>query len=105
MPKVRIVDLIGVLRETIGNGHDKVEHIGPKPGEKLYEELLTSEEEARTLEMPDMFAVLPAFRFKEIDFTYPEAKPLRSAGVHSSESGPFMSRENIAGFLRSIGLV
>ncbi|MDZ7681667.1 MAG: SDR family NAD(P)-dependent oxidoreductase [Fodinibius sp.] len=36
--------------------------IGSKPGEKLYEELINDEETRRTIELPQYFAVIPAFQ-------------------------------------------
>lgn len=42
--------------------HDKeIKVIGKKPGEKLYEELLSEEECGRTIEIQDFYVVMPAF--------------------------------------------
>lgn len=68
MPVVRIADLakamIIELAPVYGYSHDDIgiKAIGAKPGEKLYEELMSPEETRRTLELRDYFAVLPAFR-------------------------------------------
>lgn len=87
MPIVRIADLAqamitelapqyGYLPEEI-----KLEIIGSKPGEKLYEELMNDEETRRTVELPKYFVVLPAFKsvYEEIDYSYPDMN--QSVGI------------------------
>jgi len=79
MPVIRIVDLATVMIETLAPefGHKpediKIEYIGVKAGEKMYEELLNSEEIVRTKELQNHFVTLPAFRFmfEDIDYFYP----------------------------------
>jgi FlaA1/EpsC-like NDP-sugar epimerase len=79
MPVVRIEDLAQVMVRELApqHGHDpltvKIEVIGSKPGEKLYEELMNDEETRRTLELPDYFVVLPAFQslYETIEYDYP----------------------------------
>lgn len=67
MPVIRIADLatamIRILAPKFGRKVDdiNVEIIGKKPGEKLYEELMTDEETSRALELQDLFVVKPAF--------------------------------------------
>jgi FlaA1/EpsC-like NDP-sugar epimerase len=78
MPVIRITDLAQVMIEELAPryGHDSknisIEIIGCKPGEKLYEELMSQEETSRTLELPRYFAVLPAFRgfYKSVNYEY-----------------------------------
>ncbi|MDA8085138.1 MAG: polysaccharide biosynthesis protein, partial [Nitrospiraceae bacterium] len=45
---------------------------GAKPGEKLYEELMSQEEVSRSLELGDMFVITPAFKsiYQSIDYSY-----------------------------------
>jgi len=49
-----------------------IEEVGVKPGEKLYEELMNSEEMRRSIELEDYFVVIPAFRniYSETEFQY-----------------------------------
>ncbi len=67
MPVIRIKDLAEVMIEELAPryGHDsqnvRIEVIGCKPGEKLYEELMTEEETRRTLELEKYFVIRPAF--------------------------------------------
>ncbi len=78
MPVVRIVDLADVMIEELSeqNGYKpqdiKIQIIGAKSGEKMYEELLNEEEIRRTFELDLYFVVLPAFKsvYKSVNYTY-----------------------------------
>lgn len=67
MPIIRIKDLAEVMIDELAPIYNrrpqdiKVEIIGAKPGEKMYEELMSQEETRRTWELDRYFAVLPAF--------------------------------------------
>ena len=68
MPVIRIRDLAAVMIQELAPnyGHRPeeiaVEVIGFKPGEKIFEELMSYEEVRRTVELERYFAVLPAYR-------------------------------------------
>jgi FlaA1/EpsC-like NDP-sugar epimerase len=78
MPVIRIKDLADVMIETLAPqyGHRpadiSIEIIGSKPGEKMYEELMSQEETRRSLELPLYFSVLPAFKglYRSIHYDY-----------------------------------
>jgi FlaA1/EpsC-like NDP-sugar epimerase len=78
MPVVRIEDLaqamIQELASRYGRKADDIEtvEIGVKPGEKLFEELMSHEETGRAVELDHYFSVLPAFRgiYHEISYDY-----------------------------------
>ncbi len=80
MPVVRIEDLARVMVEELAPqyGHDSndvnIQVIGTKPGEKLYEELMSDEEMRRSVELKNYFSVLPAFRgfYGRIAYEYEE---------------------------------
>ena len=66
MPAIRIVDLAHALINLMNERHklnytQKVTEIGIKPGEKLYEELMTDEEKHRSCELSDFYSVAPTF--------------------------------------------
>ena len=63
MPIMKIVDLANAVIKEHKNGNDgyKIEIIGSKPGEKLYEELMSDEETRRSIELDQYFIVKPAF--------------------------------------------
>lgn len=68
MPTVNISDLAEVLIEELAQKHGhkpediSIEIIGPKPGEKMYEELMTEDEASRSLEREDMFIIIPEIK-------------------------------------------
>lgn len=76
MPVVRIEDLakamINILAPRYGMSPREIEviEIGSKPGEKLYEELMSDEETRRSLELESYFCVTPAFKGIYADITY-----------------------------------
>jgi len=79
MPVISIMDLAKVMIELLAPvyGYDAenitIETVGCKPGEKLYEELMSDEETRRAVELERYFSVLPAYRgiYREIEYTYP----------------------------------
>ncbi|MFA5371211.1 MAG: polysaccharide biosynthesis protein [Sideroxydans sp.] len=94
MPVVRIADLARALIEELapryGYTPDNIEitEIGTKPGEKLYEELMSPEETRRALELKKYFSVLPAFRgiYHDIQYDYLDI-------VSASVTNPYVSAE------------
>ncbi len=78
MPVARISDLAEVLIETMAPVFGRkpsdimTVEIGAKPGEKLYEELMSDEEVSRSMELEDMFVITPAFKsiYQSIDYSY-----------------------------------
>jgi FlaA1/EpsC-like NDP-sugar epimerase len=80
MPVVRIRDLARVMIHTLAPVYGykpediEVVQIGVKPGEKLYEELMSLEETRRAVELRSYFCVLPAFRglYRDITYDYPD---------------------------------
>ena len=79
MPAVRIKDLAEVMIETFAPRFKKkpediqISNIGAKPGEKLYEELVSDEETRRSWELERYFVVLPALAsmHRSVEYDYP----------------------------------
>jgi len=113
MPVVRIEDLAQAMIEELAPRHGRdprqieIELIGPKPGEKMYEELMSSEEVRRAVELPAYFAILPAFlpTGRSIVYDYPNAVRDRPVDVYTSASSPAMSREELRRYLREHGFL
>jgi FlaA1/EpsC-like NDP-sugar epimerase len=65
MPSLRVKDLAEVMVEELAPKHGyepgsiEIQNIGKRPGEKIYEELMTSYEAEYAYENEDMFIVLP----------------------------------------------
>jgi FlaA1/EpsC-like NDP-sugar epimerase len=107
MEVVSILDLAQVMIELLAPhyGHDpakiNIEIIGAKPGEKMYEELLSFEEVQRSVELEEMFVVLPAFRaiYHDIDYTYPHDTGSKVDRPYISEQEGKMTMSAIKDFL------
>jgi FlaA1/EpsC-like NDP-sugar epimerase len=92
MPVIRIKDLAEVMIDELAprygfNPQDiEITVIGSKPGEKMYEELMSLEETRRAIELKKYFTVPPAFRsiYKNIEYTYPDI-------VSTSVTNPYNS--------------
>ena len=93
MPVVRILDLAKAMIELLApkygyktSGIEIVE-IGQKPGEKLYEELMSNEEVRRSLELKNYFSILPAFRgiYKKIKYDYKDIQNTKIDKAYISE--------------------
>ena len=84
----------------------KTELIGTKPGEKLYEELMTEEEAKRALETEDMFIVFP--EMKELPHSDKTSYPSVSEAevrAYTSEDEKHLSKGEIRKFLHKENLI
>ena len=107
MPVISIVDLAEVMIEMLapGYGHKpgdiQIKVVGAKPGEKLYEELLSQEETARSLELVSTFVVLPAFKalYHSIDYTYPDVLSESVDKPYVSSTENKFSKKQLAAYL------
>lgn len=59
MPGVSITDLADVMIEKLGTKDTKIEYIGIRPGEKLYEILVSKNESPRAVIDGDYYVILP----------------------------------------------
>ncbi len=107
MPVIRIEDLAEVMIQELapvyGYKPDQIEivEIGTKPGEKLYEELMSNEETRRALELEKYFVVLPAFRgmYKQINYDYEGLVSDTVTNPYNSANETAMSQEALREFL------
>jgi len=103
MPVARIQDLTEVMVQELAGNPDAIEIkvIGSKPGEKLYEELMNDEETRRTVELPDYFAVLPAFKgvYESIVYEYPDMGSVGVDDPYNSSIQPAMSKKELRTYL------
>jgi FlaA1/EpsC-like NDP-sugar epimerase len=106
MPVIQIADLARVMIDELAPQHGfdatkmPVTEIGSKPGEKLYEELMSDEETRRTVELTEMFAVLPAFRsvYEDIAYDYPDLINATVTDPYISSPANAMSVEDLRDF-------
>ena len=113
MPIIRIEDLAMVMIEELAPLYRckpekiKVVETGRKPGEKLYEELMSQEETRRAVELKEYFAILPAFRgiYRNINYDYQGIMSDSVDKAYISEEGPFMTRKELKTFLKENNLL
>lgn len=113
MPAISIKSLAEVMIEKLAPVRNKgsrsypLVKIGAKPGEKLYEELMSSEETGRAMELRDYFVVLPAFRgiYKNIVYTYEDVKSETVTDPYISANQELMGKPELVGFLENWGLL
>ena len=107
MPVVRIQDLAEVMTQKLAPIYGlraddiRIEIIGVKPGEKMYEELMNIEETRRSWELPRYFVVLPAFTemYRKIVFEYPEIRSKQVTKAYHSANETPLSKAQLAAFL------
>ena len=108
MPVIRIQDLAEVMIEELASvyGHSaekiKIEIIGTKPGEKMYEELMNVEETRRAWELKRYFVVLPAFAciHRNLDYEYAEIQSKAVSHPYNSGNETPLSKTQLAKFLK-----
>jgi FlaA1/EpsC-like NDP-sugar epimerase len=113
MPVLRIKDLAEVMIEVLAPkfGYDseqiEIKVVGVKPGEKLYEELMSGEETRRAVELKKYFVVLPAFRsiYKEIEYSYEDMVSNQVSRPYISEQESFMIQNEIKVVLEENDLI
>ena len=59
MHGVKITDLAETMIGKLGNNKTKIEYVGIRPGEKLYEVLVSKNESRRTIEDGEFYVILP----------------------------------------------
>lgn len=113
MPVMRIQDLARVMIKTLAPRYDhdpekiEITVIGTKPGEKLYEELMSEEETRRSLELQRYFSVLPAFRgiYRDIRYDYPDTISDEVTNPYVSSMETPLSENEISQILQANGLL
>ena len=103
MPVMKIEDLAIAMIEELAPNEIEVTEIGSKPGEKLYEELMSDEETRRTIELDKFFSVLPAFRgiYSDIDYNYSTIVSELVEDPYVSEQQTSLTIEEVKDFLRN----
>lgn len=114
MPALKISDLAKVMISELSPlyGHDpqsiEIKHIGSKPGEKLYEELMSEEEVRRSIELKNYFVVLPAFRkmYENVSYSkYDNFLTDKVTNTYNSQTQSLLSQKAIRDFLLDFNLL
>lgn len=102
MPVVRLGDLVDVVIETCAEkyqykkGAIEKRVIGLRPGEKMFEELMTESEAAVAFETDDMLIIPPQLVMPSINYTvsdYPAARPCTISRYSSRDLKPITKEE------------
>ena len=107
MPVAKIPDLAEVMIEILAPryGYDpsdiEVKYIGAKPGEKVYEELMSEEEVSRSMELKDMFVITPAFKsiYHSISYWYPSIINEKVHKSYKSQTEKPLSKNQLKKYL------
>ncbi|MDD4803235.1 MAG: SDR family NAD(P)-dependent oxidoreductase [Syntrophomonas sp.] len=98
MPVLRVGDLARAVAEISGKDVE-MRTIGLRPGEKMYEELMSEEESARALENDELFIILP-YNYERRGYQERYASTrLAACGTYSSMNADLMSLEAIKAML------
>ena len=108
MDSIFIKDLAEVMIQELSAVHgfkpDDIEIlvIGTKPGEKMYEELLNTEETRRAWELERYFAILPAFRsiYRDVNYDYKEIISKEVNNPYHSDNESPLPKGALAAFLK-----
>ena len=112
MPIIRIKDLAEAMIDNLAPifGHKptdiKIEIIGTKPGEKMYEELMNQEETRRALELKRYFVVQPAFdcRYRGINYEYADILSNTVINPYNSDIETPLTKNQLIKFLKENNL-
>src|SRR5215471_3993741 len=113
MPVVAIKDLARVMINVIAPcygrkpGDVKIAEIGPRPGEKMWEELNTDEEVRRTYDLGKYLVVLPALRgpYGSRDYSYRDHPLHPCEKIYHSANETLMSDAEIEALLLRPGVL
>lgn len=112
MPALRIIDLAEVMIQRLApyDGHSpasiEVIEVGSKPGEKVYEELLTEAEIPRSYEDKELIVYISEGAEAQATASQPYLKQMRPVtDLYHSGRLPLMTASEIESFLEGIGLL
>jgi FlaA1/EpsC-like NDP-sugar epimerase len=113
MPVIRIKDLASIMiKELAGiygytQGKIKIKIIGPRPGEKMFEELMNTEETRRAWELERYFVVLPAFQGnnKNTSYLYSDLVSKTVTNPYQSNIQPALDKKELDAFLKNNNLL
>lgn len=101
VPKIPSMNIMDLAR-AIAPGC-RVDEIGPRPGEKLHEVLISEDEARHTLELDDMFVVQPAHPWWSND-GWKEGRPLPDGYSYSSDNNTqWLKIDELRAFVENLG--
>ncbi|MEW9123288.1 MAG: SDR family NAD(P)-dependent oxidoreductase [Thermotaleaceae bacterium] len=111
MPVIKLKDLVEVVIEEVCTKHRidrkeiQIETIGMRPGEKLYEELMTEEESKFAFDLEKMYAVCPVtYETEKFRDFYRTCTPAEIGSYRSHQMAP-LSRDEVRVLIREEGIL
>ncbi|MFB5166832.1 UDP-N-acetylglucosamine 4,6-dehydratase family protein [Parageobacillus toebii] len=109
MPVIKIIDLVEVLIEDYlkkfnNREISEIVEIGPRPGEKLYEELMTIEESERAIENEKMYIIFSHLGERD-NWHIPNGYTKAENKAYSSQNAKTLSKDEIYMLLEREGLL
>ncbi len=108
MPACRITDLAAVMIKRLGRTDTAIKHIGVRPGEKLFEVLVSKYESPRTHDIGMYYVILPQISIAAIEKHYHSTKkklPMMREEEFSSNNTHILSLKEIETLLKRDGWV
>jgi FlaA1/EpsC-like NDP-sugar epimerase len=109
MPIINLKDLVDITIEEVSKKYNinseqiKIKEIGLRPGEKLYEELMTFEESKNAVEMDRMF-VIPSLYSNKFSGEY-EGVPLAREQNYSSHDQTPLTKQELKELVLKEGII
>ena len=98
IPSMKILDLATAIAPQL-----KIKVIGIRPGEKIYEQMITKEDAFHTIEFKDFYIVLPQIGLAGIKYDYPNAKRVTpNFEYHSGNNDKWLSIEDMRKLISEI---
>lgn len=102
MRTMNVMDLAKAMIRKYGpNSKIDIKIIGKGEGEKIHEEIMSSEEATRTVELGDLYILFPEIDHEHVDRKYTKAKRIKNPVIASNQGLP-MSQNDLGDLL--IGL-
>jgi FlaA1/EpsC-like NDP-sugar epimerase len=109
MPVIWIKDLASIMIKELAGIYGytpekiKIKIIGPSPGEKMFEELMNTEETRRAWELDRYFVVLPAFQGSQRNtpYRYSDLVTKTVTNPYQSNIEPALDKKELAVFLKN----
>lgn len=81
MPALKIASLASVMIKRLGNKKTTMKHIGLRPGEKMYEWLVSENEATRCFELGNYYLIFPMISIPKLEamhkYKYQKLKPVK----------------------------
>ena len=101
VPKIPSMNIMDLAEAVCPECHKEI--VGIRPGEKLHELMITSEDSRRTLDLGDFYIIQPDFMFWSRRCNWTEGQPVPEGFEYESGSNPrFLSLDEMRELIRSL---